>query len=128
MPVARYFIFVGGALAVLLFIPGWLLPKPPAMFADQSVALNRAVIRIKSAEKWIVECANDLKLNRGQCLVVAGHRQPLEVHEQPPPQLQQMQQEMQDKTNHSLIRKHGLREVLSTLVLPTYGVYTNGLQ
>jgi hypothetical protein len=52
LPVARYFIFVGGTLAALLFIPGWLLPKPPAMFADQSVALDRAVIRIKSAHKW----------------------------------------------------------------------------
>jgi hypothetical protein len=52
LPVARYLIFVGGTLAALLFIPGWLLPKPPAMFADQSVALDRAVIRIKSAHKW----------------------------------------------------------------------------
>jgi hypothetical protein len=52
LPIARYFIFVGGTLAALLFIPGWLLPKPPAMFADQSVALDRAVIRIKSAHKW----------------------------------------------------------------------------
>jgi hypothetical protein len=52
LPVARYFIFVGGTLAALLFIPGWLLPKPPAMFADQSVALDRAVIRIKSAHQW----------------------------------------------------------------------------
>jgi hypothetical protein len=52
VPIARYFIFVGGALAVLLFVPGWLLPKPPAMFPDQSVALDRAVIRIKSAHKW----------------------------------------------------------------------------
>ena len=52
MPVARYFIFVGGTLAALLLIPGWLLPKPSAMFADQSVALDRAVIRIKSAHKW----------------------------------------------------------------------------
>ena len=52
MPIARYFIFVGGALAALLFIPGWLLPTPPATFADQSVALDRAVIRIKSARKW----------------------------------------------------------------------------
>ena len=52
MPIARYFIFVGGTLAALLFIPGWLLPKPPAMFPDQSVALDRAVIRIKSAHKW----------------------------------------------------------------------------
>ena len=51
MPMARYFIFVGGALAALLFIPGWCLPTPPAMFADQS-ALDRAAIRIKSARKW----------------------------------------------------------------------------
>ena len=52
MPVAGYFIFVGGTLAALLFIPGWLLPKPPAMFSNQSVALDRAVIRIKSAHEW----------------------------------------------------------------------------
>jgi GT2 family glycosyltransferase len=35
--------------------------------------------------------------------------------------------EMQDKTNHSLIRKHGLREFLGTVVLPQYAVYKNGL-
>ena len=52
MPIARYFIFVGGTLAALLFIPGWCLPTPPAIFADQSVALDRAVIRIKSTHKW----------------------------------------------------------------------------
>ena len=52
MPIARYFLFVGGTLAVLLFIPGWLLPRPPAMFADQSVVLDRAVIRIRSPHKW----------------------------------------------------------------------------
>ena len=52
MPVARYLIFVGGTLAALLFIAGWCLPIPPAMFAGQSVAIDRAVIRIKSAHKW----------------------------------------------------------------------------
>lgn len=30
--------------------------------------------------KWIVECAKDLVANKGASLVVAGHRQPLEVH------------------------------------------------
>jgi GT2 family glycosyltransferase len=35
--------------------------------------------------------------------------------------------EMQDKTNHSLIRKHGLVTVLGTLFLPTYAVHKNGL-
>jgi hypothetical protein len=52
VPIARYFMFVGCTLVALLFIAGWCLPTPPAMFADQSVAIDRAVIRIKSAHKW----------------------------------------------------------------------------
>ena len=51
MPIARYFIIVGGALAALLFIAGWCLPTPPARFADQP-AIDRAIIRIKSERKW----------------------------------------------------------------------------
>ena len=52
MPIARYFIFVGGTLTALLFIAGWCLPTPPAMFADQQLAIDRTIIRIKSAHKW----------------------------------------------------------------------------
>jgi hypothetical protein len=52
VPIARYFIIVGGTLAALLFIAGWCLPTPPARFADQPQALERAIIRIKSAHKW----------------------------------------------------------------------------
>jgi hypothetical protein len=52
VPIARYFMFVGCTLVALLFIAGWCLPTPPALFADQSVAIDRAVIRIKSAHKW----------------------------------------------------------------------------
>ena len=51
MPIARYLIFVGGTLAALLFIAGWCLPMPPAMFANQ-LAIDRSIIRIKSARKW----------------------------------------------------------------------------
>lgn len=51
MPIARYFIIVGGTLAALLLIAGWCLPTPPAMFANQ-LAIDRSVIRIKSAHKW----------------------------------------------------------------------------
>jgi hypothetical protein len=51
VPIARYFIFVGGTLAALLLIAGWCLPTPPAMFAKQLV-IPRSVIRIKSAHKW----------------------------------------------------------------------------
>jgi len=52
VPIARYFIFVGGTLAALLFIAGRCLPAPPAMPADQPLAIERAIIRIKSARKW----------------------------------------------------------------------------
>ena len=59
MPIARYFIFVGGTLAALLFIVDWCLPTPPAMFADQQLAIDRAIIRIKSARKWPEEVVLD---------------------------------------------------------------------
>ena len=52
MPLARYFIFVGGMLIALLLIADWCLPNPPAMFCDQQVAIDKAVIRIKSSHKW----------------------------------------------------------------------------
>jgi len=52
VPIARYFIVVGGTLAALLFIAGWCLPTPPVMFAGQRLAIDRAVIRIKTTHKW----------------------------------------------------------------------------
>ena len=33
--VARYFMVVGSALAILLLIAGWSLPEPPASFPDR---------------------------------------------------------------------------------------------
>jgi hypothetical protein len=51
VPVARYFIFVGGTLAALLLIADWCLPTPPAMF-DKELTIDRSIIRIKSAHKW----------------------------------------------------------------------------
>jgi hypothetical protein len=51
VPIARYFIFVGGTLAALLLIVDWCLPAPPAMFSHQLV-IDRSIIRIKSAHKW----------------------------------------------------------------------------
>jgi MoCo/4Fe-4S cofactor protein with predicted Tat translocation signal len=32
------------------------------------------------ADRWVLECAKDLLANRGKVLVVAGQRQPIEVH------------------------------------------------
>jgi hypothetical protein len=51
VPVARYFIFAGGALAALLLIIAWCLPVPATMFAGQT-AIDKTVIRIRSARKW----------------------------------------------------------------------------
>jgi hypothetical protein len=51
VPIARYFIFVGGTLAALLLIADRCLPTPQAMFAKQLV-IDRSIIRIKSARKW----------------------------------------------------------------------------
>jgi len=51
VPIARYFLFVGGTLAALLVIADRWLPPPPAMFAKQ-LAIDRSIIRIKSAHKW----------------------------------------------------------------------------
>jgi len=51
VPIARYFIFVGGTLAALLLIAGWCLPTTPAMFSNQLV-IDKSIIRIKSARIW----------------------------------------------------------------------------
>ncbi len=52
MPIARYFMVAGSALAVLLLIAGWSLPEPPASFPDRPEVIERAAIRIRSERKW----------------------------------------------------------------------------
>lgn len=52
VPIARYFIFVGCALAVLLLIAGWSLPEFPESFPDRPEVIERAAIRIRSERKW----------------------------------------------------------------------------
>jgi hypothetical protein len=52
VPVVKYFITVGSALAVLLLIAGWSLPPRPASFPDRPEIIERASIRIRSAHIW----------------------------------------------------------------------------
>ena len=52
MPVARYFVLVGSALAALLLIISWYCPAPPAIFADRAQVITTVAIRIKSERKW----------------------------------------------------------------------------
>jgi hypothetical protein len=52
VPIARYFMVVGSALAVLLLIAGWSLPELPDSFPDRPEIIERAAIRIRSERKW----------------------------------------------------------------------------
>jgi hypothetical protein len=52
VPIAKYFVVVGSALAVLLLIASWSWPVPPASFPDQPEIIERAAIRIRSERKW----------------------------------------------------------------------------
>jgi hypothetical protein len=52
LPMARYFAVVGGALAALLLIIGWSLPRLPDRFPDRANGIDAATIRIASARKW----------------------------------------------------------------------------
>ena len=52
MPVAKYFVLVGSALAALLLIVSWYCPAPSAIFADRPQLITTAAIRIKSERKW----------------------------------------------------------------------------
>ena len=56
MPVARYFLFVGGVLLALLFISDAYAPKAPVVNAMETGAIatgvDKSVIRIRSDRKW----------------------------------------------------------------------------
>jgi hypothetical protein len=52
VPIAKYFVVVGSALAALLLIAGWSLPEAPASFSDRPEIIERAAIRIRSERKW----------------------------------------------------------------------------
>jgi hypothetical protein len=52
VPVVKYFVFVGSALAALLLIISWYCPLPPAIFADRPQVITTVAIRIKSERKW----------------------------------------------------------------------------
>src|ERR1700693_897988 len=51
MPLARYFLFVGGVLVALLLVSGWLLPKLP-MTETAEMGADKSFLRISSDRKW----------------------------------------------------------------------------
>ncbi|MFO1108277.1 MAG: hypothetical protein U1E61_03725 [Bradyrhizobium sp.] len=53
MPLARYFLFVGGALMALLFAFDFFSPKAVADSGIQAAgAVDKSTLRIKSDQKW----------------------------------------------------------------------------
>lgn len=51
MPLARYFLYVGGVLLALLFISNAFLPSLPVL-SDTGTATDMPVIRIHTDRKW----------------------------------------------------------------------------
>jgi hypothetical protein len=52
MPVARYFLLVGGVLLALLFLSNEVLPQLPVAERVAEAGPNKSVIRIHSDRKW----------------------------------------------------------------------------
>ena len=51
MPVARYFLFVGGVLLALLFALDAFAPQQMAVTGDTAPSINKTVVRIRSDQK-----------------------------------------------------------------------------
>jgi MoCo/4Fe-4S cofactor protein with predicted Tat translocation signal len=85
---------VEGQMTVTGFSADHRLRLPTSLVAQTAGALAAEILSERGASagvdalgklngtaaKWVAECAKDLNANRGQCLVVAGYRQPLAVH------------------------------------------------
>src|SRR5437868_15213390 len=76
MPVLRYFLFVGGALLVLLLVAHGLLPEEPATDSVVS-SIDPPVIRIHSDRKWPERVVLDTSQPTIAPLTVAKARQPI---------------------------------------------------
>ena len=62
MLVTKYFVYVGSALAALLFIADFCFPQPPPRLPDHSQIVDKTIIRIKSARKWPAKVVLDASL------------------------------------------------------------------
>ena len=53
MPVARYFLFVGGVMLALLFAIDLIVPKEPVLSASAAaITVENPTLRIRSDHKW----------------------------------------------------------------------------
>jgi hypothetical protein len=52
MPLARYFLVVGGVLLALLFLSDAYAPKSPPVISTAEAGVDKSIIRIRSDRKW----------------------------------------------------------------------------
>jgi len=63
MPIARYFLFVGGVLLALLFAVDAFVPKEPVVNSTASAApIENPTLRIRSERKWPERVVYDTSL------------------------------------------------------------------
>ena len=62
MPVARYFLFVGGALLALLFALDVFAPQPVAVASNSAPSIDKTVVRIRSDQKPPERVVYDMSL------------------------------------------------------------------
>lgn len=62
MPVARYFLFVGGVLLALLLAIDALVPQQAAVASQDAPSANRTVVRIRSDQKPLERVVYDTSL------------------------------------------------------------------
>jgi hypothetical protein len=62
MPVARYFLYVGGVLLALLFALDAYAPQQAAVASNSAPSVDRSVVRIHSDKKWPERVVYDTSL------------------------------------------------------------------
>jgi hypothetical protein len=62
MPIARYFLFVGGALLALLFALDAFSPQPAAVASNTAPSIDKTVVRIRSDQKPPERVVYDMSL------------------------------------------------------------------
>jgi hypothetical protein len=62
MPVARYFLFVGGVLLALLFALDAFAPQQVAVASNSAPSINKTVVRIRSDQKLPERVVYDMSL------------------------------------------------------------------
>ena len=82
MPVARYFLYVGGVLLALLCVIDALVPREPVVASNGAPAIERPVVRISSTQKLPERVVYDTSLP-----IIVPATSNMQIAAAPPPAL-----------------------------------------